>query len=45
MEKKIIVVKLGSQTIIRENGELHVPQLENLIQQIIELEKQNCRVI
>lgn len=45
MAKKVIVVKVGSQTIIQENGDLHIAQLENLIHQIIELEKRNWRVI
>lgn len=42
---KRLVIKLGSQTILNEQGELDIPQLETLISQIIRLKEDGYQVI
>ncbi len=45
MSAKRIVVKLGSQTILNEQGELDIAQLEAIIAQIMTLKEQGYQVI
>ena len=45
MSANSVVVKLGSQTILNENGELDIPQLENIIAQIIAIKEKGTQVI
>lgn len=42
---KSLVLKLGSQTIVNQHGELDVSQLENVISQILKLKKTGFNVI
>lgn len=42
---KSLIIKLGSQTIMGENGKIDIPQLENLIDQIITLKEQGIHVL
>ncbi len=45
MKKEIIIVKVGTQTMLHENGLLDLPQLNKLMNQIIALENQGYKVI
>lgn len=45
MKKEIIIVKVGTQTMLQENGLLDLPQLNKLMNQIIALENHGFKVI
>ncbi len=45
MKKEIIIVKVGTQTMLHENGLLDLPQLNKLMNQIIALENHGYKVI
>ncbi|MBS0288143.1 MAG: glutamate 5-kinase [Proteobacteria bacterium] len=45
MSAKRVVIKLGSQTILNEQGELDIPQLESIVAQIIGLKEAGYQVI
>ena len=45
MDRDIIVVKMGSQTILQQNGSLDLPQLNKLANQIVSLERLGYRVV
>ncbi len=45
MSSNSVVVKLGSQTILNADGELDIPQLENIIAQIMAIKEKGYQVI
>lgn len=45
MKKEIIIVKIGTQTMLQQDGLLDLPQLNQLIAQIINLERHGYKVI
>ncbi len=45
MKKEIVIIKIGSQTMLQQDGLLDLPQLNRLIGQIINLEQHGYKVI
>ncbi len=45
MSTKTLVIKLGSQTILNQEGTLDIPQLESIISQILALKKKGFHII